>query len=483
VASRAGVDPVLAYGEAMDEHASAIDIAAAIRSKEVSPLEVLDACLARIDDRNPGLNAVIWRNDDEARAEARALGERIAAGPADLPPFAGVPVPIKDLVPVAGQPNTNGSWGTTDGPVDVTELAPQAYLDAGFVLCSRTNTPEFGSISVTENLRYGATRNPWDLGHTPGGSSGGAGAAVASGMFPAAYASDGGGSIRIPASCCGLVGHKPSRGRVPDLYPHWAGMSTEGVVTRTVADSAAVLDALSRPDPLAWWSPPPKERPFADEVGADPGRLRVAVNTVSALGIEVAPEPLAAVERALTLLESLGHEVVRLDADLFDPAGLGDFLNLMNSGMSGYPGLDPERIEPHNQAALAAARSLDSLGYAHSLAALQLQTRDILARFGNEFDLLVTPTMAIEPPAVGLLAQVHAQPDFPPMEIISMAAFTALFNITGQPAVSLPLHVSPSGLPVGVQLVAGPWQDALLFQVAAQLEAAAPWADRYPFAV
>jgi amidase len=466
----------------MDEHASAIDTAAAIRSKEVSPLEVLDACLARIDARNPGLNAVIWRNDDEARAEARALGDRIAAGTDDLPPFAGVPVPIKDLVPVAGQPNTNGSWGTADGAVDVTELAPQAYLDAGFVLCGRTNTPEFGSISVTENLRFGATRNPWDPGHTPGGSSGGAGAAVASGMFPAAYASDGGGSIRIPASCCGLVGHKPSRGRVPDLYPHWAGMSTEGVVTRTVADAAAILDVLSRPDPLAWWSPPGKERPFADEVGADPGRLRVAVNTVSALGVEVTPEPLAAVERTVALLESLGHEVVRLDADLFDPAGLGDFLNLMNSGMSGYPGLDPERIEPHNLAALVAARSLDSLGYAHSLAALQLQSRDILARFRDEFDLLVTPTMAIEPPAVGLLAQVHAQPEFPPMEIISMAAFTALFNITGQPAVSLPLHVSPSGLPVGVQLVAGPWQDARLIRVAAQLEAAAPWADRYPFA-
>ncbi len=466
----------------MDEHASAIDTAAAIRSGEVSPLEVLDACLARVDHRNPELNAVVWRNDDEARAEARALGERIAAGAADLPPFAGVPLPVKDLVPVAGQPNTNGSWGTADGPMDVTELAPQAYRDAGFVLCGRTNTPEFGSISVTENLRFGATRNPWDPACTPGGSSGGAGAAVASGMFAAAYASDGGGSIRIPASCCGLVGHKPSRGRVPDLYPHWAGLSTEGVVTRTVADSAAILDVLSRPDPLAWWSPPARERAFADEVGSDPGRLRVAVNTVSALGIDVAPGPRAAVERAATLLESLGHHVAWLDADLFDPAGLGDFLNLMNSGMSGYTGLDPERIEPHNRAALEAARRLDSLGYAHSLAALQLQSRDILARFGSEFDLLLTPTMAIEPPPVGLLEQVHAQPEFPPMEIVSMAAFTALFNITGQPAVSLPLHVAPSGLPVGVQLVAGAFQDGLLVRVASQLEEAAPWADRYPFA-
>ena len=464
----------------MDEFASAIDTAAAIRTREVSPLEVLDACLARIDARNPALNAVIWRNDDDARATARALGERIAHGADDLPPFAGVPLPIKDLVPVAGQPNTNGSFGTPDGPVDETELAPQAYIDAGFVLCGRTNTPEFGSISVTENLRYGATRNPWDTDHTPGGSSGGAAASVASGMFPAAYASDGGGSIRIPASCCGLVGHKPSRGRVPDLYPHWAGMSTEGVVTRTVADTAAILDVLSRPDQSAWWSPPAKERPFADEVGMDPGRLRVAVNTVSALGIEVAAEPLAAVTAVASLLESLGHEVHWREADLFDPSGLGSFLHLMNSGMGGYPGLDPDRIEPHNRAALDSARALDSIGYAQALAELQLQSRTIVARFDSEFDLLLTPTMAIEPPPVGLLAAVHAQPEFPPMEIVSMAAFTALFNITGQPAVSLPMHVSPSGLPVGIQLVAGPWRDARLIQVAAQLEAAAPWAERIP---
>ena len=464
----------------MDEYASAIDTAAAIRTKEVSPLEVLDACLARIDERNPALNALIWRNDDQARTEARALGDRIAAGVDDLAPFAGVPLPIKDLVPVAGQPNTNGSFGTDEEADAGTELAPRAYIDAGFILCGRTNTPEFGSISVTENLRYGATRNPWNPNVTPGGSSGGAGAAVASGMFPAAYASDGGGSIRIPASCCGLVGHKPSRGRVPDLYPHWSGMSTEGVLTRTVADTAAILDELSRPDRLAWWSPPAQDRPFADEVGADPGRLRIAVNTVSALGIDVAPEPLAAVERAATLLESLGHDVVRLGADLFDPSGLGAYLNLMNAGMAAYPGLDPERIEPHNRAALDAARALDSLDYARSLAELQVQSRSILARFDEEFDLLVTPTMAIEPPPVGLLAAVHAQPEFPITEIVSMAAFTAIFNITGQPAVSLPLHVAASGLPVGVQIVAGAWCDAQLIQVASQLEALAPWADRVP---
>jgi amidase len=464
----------------MDEHASAIDTAVAIRAKEISPLEVLDATLARIDERNPALNAVIWRNDDDARAEAVALGDRIARGDADLPPFAGVPMPIKDLLPVAGQPVTYGCAGAPDTPAAESELVAQAFIDAGFILCGRTNSPEFGSVSITENDRFGATRNPWDTGCTPGGSSGGAASAVASGMFPVANASDGGGSIRIPASCCGLVGHKPSRGRVADRVPGWSGMSVEGVVTRTVADSAAILEVISAPDPLAWWSPPTKERPFTEEVGADPGRLRVAVNTVSALGVEVAPECLAAVDHAAALLESLGHHVTRLEADLFDPADLGHFLSLMNSGFGAHLDIDPAGMEPHNRVSFGNGRALDSLEFVRSLTALQLQSRHLLARFDDEFDLLVTPTMAIEPPPVGLLAQVHAQPDFPPMEVVSMAAFTALFNITGQPAVSLPLHVSASGLPIGVQIVAGAFRDAQLIRVASQLEAADPWIDRYP---
>jgi len=466
----------------MDEHASAIDTAAAIRAKEVSPLEVLDATLARVDARNAALNAVIWRNDDEARAHAKALGDRIAAGVGDLPPFAGVPLPIKDLLPVAGQPVTYGSNGAPDGPAAESELVATAFVDAGFILCGRTNAPEFGSISVTENTRFGATRNPWDPGFTPGGSSGGAAAAVASGMFAAAHAGDGGGSIRIPASCCGLVGLKASRGRVADTVPGWSGMSVEGVVTRTVADSAAILEVISAPDPLAWWSPPTKERPFTDELGADPGRLRVAVNTTSALGVDVAPEPLAAVAHAAALLESLGHHVVHLDRDLFDPDDLGHFLTLMNSGLGDHLDIDPGDMEPHNRVSFAAGRAVDSLQFVHSLTQLQRQSRTLLARFDDEFDLLLTPTMAIEPPAVGLLAQVHAEPDFPPMEVVSMAAFTALFNITGQPAVSLPLHVSPSGLPVGVQLVAGAFRDAQLIRVASQLETADPWAQRVPSA-
>ena len=214
---------------------------------------------------------------------------------------------------------------------------------------------------------------------------------------------------------------------------------------------------------------------------SDPGRLRIAINTTSALGLEVAPEALAAVEGTADLLASLGHDVVRIDQDVFDPSGLGDFLTLLNGSMCGYPGMDWDRVEPHNRAARQAALGTTSAEFNEALMALQVLSRALVARFGTEFDVLCTPTMAIEPPEVGLLAQVHAEPEVPLLEVISMAAFTAVFNISGQPAVSLPLHVAASGLPVGVQLVAGLYRDDLLFRVAAQLEAAAPWADRYPF--
>ncbi|MHB8431084.1 MAG: amidase [Acidimicrobiales bacterium] len=464
----------------MDDFTSALDLAAAIRRKEVSPLEVLDSTLARIDKRNPALNAVIWRNDDEAREAARALGALIASGASDLPPFAGVPIPIKDLTPVKGQPLTNGSFGAPEGVCDHSELVVEALARAGFIFTGRTNTPEFGSITVTENLRYGPTRNPWNTDHTTGGSSGGAGSALASGMFSVVHGNDGGGSIRIPASCCGLVGLKPTRGRVPSVVPGWQGMSTEGVLTHSVEDTAALLDVIGAQDPNAWLFAPSPARPFADEPGADPGRLRVALNATSALGIAVDDEAVDAVDETGRLLEEAGHSVVRLDADVFDPEGLASFLNVVNSGLAEYDNIDWEKVEPHNRAGLAAAEAVNSITFARSLAEIQRMTRTLVARFGDEFDLLVTPTMAIEPPRVGVLDAVHASPGFPPIEVLSMAAFTAVYNITGQPAISLPLHMAASGLPVGVQLAAAPWREALLLRVAAQLEEAAPWKDRHP---
>src|SRR5437588_1527733 len=253
----------------------ALSLAAALRKRELSAVELLDACLAAVDERNPQLNAVTWRNDEEARAAAADADRRLAAG--EDAPFLGVPIPIKDLTPVAGWPVTYGSHGAPEGPSEQSELVVDAMQRAGFVLCGRTNTPAFGVITAAENARHGISRNPWDPERTPGGSSGGAAGAVAGGMFPIAHANDGGGSIRIPASYCGLVGLKPSRGRVPRLAQSWLGAVVEGVVSSTVADSAVVLDAIAGPDPLAWYNAPVPARPFADEVGASPAPMRIGL--------------------------------------------------------------------------------------------------------------------------------------------------------------------------------------------------------------
>src|SRR4051794_5518303 len=279
----------------------ALELAAALRRRELSAVELLDACLEAVDARNGDVNAVVWRDDDAARASARHADEALARG--DDRAFLGVPIPIKDLTPVAGWPVTYGSRGGPSGVSAAGELTTEALKRAGFVLCGRTNTPEFGPITVTENLRYGITRNPWDLDRTPGGSSGGAAAAVAAGMFPLAHATDGGGSIRIPASCCGLVGLKPARARVPRRSTSWQGAVVEGVVTRTVADTAAVLDVIAGPDPYAWNNAPSGSRPFLDEVGAEGPKLRVGLMDHGPNGMPIDPEAAEAARRLARALE------------------------------------------------------------------------------------------------------------------------------------------------------------------------------------
>ena len=464
----------------MDSFPTALGLAAAIRSKEIGPVEAVDACIERIDRWNPSLNAVVWRDDDQARADARAVAQRLADGD-EVGPFAGVPISVKDLTPAAGQPATFGSAGASDARCTEDELVVAALRRAGFVLCGRTNTPEFGPLTVTENTRYGITRNPWDTGRSPGGSSGGSAAAVASGMVPVGHANDGGGSIRIPASCCGLVGLKPSRWRVPSTTPGWFGMSVEGVLTHTVADAAAILDCLAQPDLLVWEQAPAPARPFASELGAAPGRLRVAVLTTSAMGLPVGEAPRRAAEDAGRLLEQLGHHVSVLEEDVLDPSLVVPFLNVVNTAYAGFEGVDWTRVEPHNAAGRAAGHAIDGLAIVQSLNDLRRGTRSVVARWGRDFDLLVTPTMSIEPPAAGeVLAAVHAEPAVPSLTVLAMVAFTVPYNLTGQPAISLPLSQSPSGLPVGVQLVAGPWNESLLVRVASQLEAAAPWHNRHP---
>jgi amidase len=459
--------------------ASALELAEALRRRELSAVELLDACLAAVDQRNPDLHAVIWRNDEDARAAAGEADRRLAAG--DQAPFLGVPLPIKDLTPVAGWPVTYGSHGAPGGLSEQSELVVDALAHAGFVLCGRTNTPEFGVITVAENSRYGITRNPWDPSCSPGGSSGGAAAAVAAGMFPIAHANDGGGSIRIPASYCGLVGLKPSRGRVPRLAQSWLGAVVEGVVARTVADSAAVLDSIAGPDPLAWYNAPAPTRPFAKETGERPEHLRIGLMADAPLGISTAKDCGVAARSAAATLEELGHSVEEVEVPTISEEMIPPFIVLTQAGLADYEGVDWSAVEPHIAHQRRLSSEIGAYDYALAARSLELLGREEIARWGRDFDVLLTPTSAILPPPAGaIIAAQHAAPQEPVLDVVASVSFTAFGNVTGLPAISLPLAATDTGLPVGVQLTGGPWQEAALIRLAAQLEEAVPWADRLP---
>ena len=464
----------------LNPSSSALDLAAALRRRELSAVELLDACLAAVDARNPELNAVTWRNDEEARASAEAADRRLSAGEPGAP-FLGVPMPVKDLTPVAGWPVTYGSYGAPEGPSEESELVVEALVRAGFVLCARTNTPAFGVITAAENTRYGASRNPWDTSRTPGGSSGGAAGAVAGGMFPIAHANDGGGSIRIPAAYCGLVGFKPSRGRVPRLAQSWLGAVVEGVVSRTVAESAAVLDEISGFDPLAWYNAPAPERPFAEQAKSTPGQLRIGLMAQAPLGIPTDESCVAAARAAAALLESLGHAVEEVEVPTISEEMVPPFIALTQGGLADYEGVDWSATEPHIAHQRELAGQTGAYDYVLAARTLELLSRREVSRWGRDFDVLVTPTSAILPPKAGAILEAqHAAPDQPVLDVVASVSFTAFGNVTGLPGVSLPLHRTAEDLPVGVQLVAGPWQDGQLLALAAQLEAASPWAQLRP---
>jgi amidase len=461
----------------------AVELAAALRARELSSVELLDACLAAVDERNPTLNAVVWRDDEGARAAARAADERIAAG--GEAPFLGVPIPIKDLTAVAGWPVTYGSNGASDEPSEESELVVEALQRAGFVLCGRTNTPEFGPLTVAENSRYGNTVNPWDTARASGGSSGGASAAVAGGMFPIAHANDGGGSIRIPAAYCGLVGLKSCRGRIPRRAQTWMGAVVEGAITRTMADAAAALDAMAAPDPLAWYNAPAPERPFAEEVGAPAGTLRVGLMAEAPLGLPTDPACAEAARDAAALLGELGHEVTEVEVATISEELTPAFVTMTIGGVADYDGVDWSQTEPHNRHAYeAASERVSSYEYVVAVQKLERLSRREVARWGRDFDVLLTPTSGILPPPTGsVLAAQHAAPDQPAFETIASVCFSAFGNITGLPSLSLPLHWSAESLPVGVMLTGAPFDEATLVRLGSRLEEARPWADRRPAAV
>jgi len=469
----------------MDPFVSALEVAALIRDGSASPLEVVDLYLARVDRLNPQLNAITWRRDEAVRAEARAATERLRSVDWVRQPFFGLPIPIKDLSPVQGWPLTSGSRGSLDYIAEETSTTVQRLADAGFLLMGRSATPEIGTISVTESLAFGATRNPWDLSRSPGGSSGGAGAALAAGLAPAAHGSDGGGSIRVPAACCGLVGLKVSRGRLP-MGPTYTdamhGGAVEGVLTRTVADTAAILDCLSGVDAGAWYNAPLPTRPFQAEVGAPVGRLRIGVATALPNGLPTAADCVAGAAATAKLCAELGHEVFEASPTAWsDAAWMDAFLKVWNTGIAYRPMIDVTKLEPLNAYNRERAQQVDSLAYVGAVRELQRFTRRMIAAWGRDFDLLLTPTTGIVAPPIGAFFEgAEEAPVLPLARAGHMAGFTSAFNVTGQPAISLPLHWTAAGLPIGVQVVGSPWGEAELFRFAAQLEAARPWRHRRP---
>ena len=471
----------------MEPFRSALDAAMAIAAREVSPTEVMEHHLARVDELDPVLNAFALRDDERALADAaEATGTIMSTDPVELPPFFGVPLPIKDLVDVEGWTTTHGSAAVPDGPAERDDDLVARFRAAGFILMGKTTTPEFGSISFTESDLLGITRNPWNPGHTPGGSSGGSAAAVASGMAPIAHASDGGGSIRIPASCCGLVGLKPSRNRVTNGVEVFGGGVTNLVVSHTIADTAAALDVLAVHDGGAFNIAPPPTRPFTEEVGAAPGVLRVRVTSENPIGLPVDPACLEAVDRTASLLSDLGHRVVEGPPVWPDAAeSLADFLVQWSTGTAYLDDVDPDRLEPHDRVSHDLALSTSAFEFTRALVRLQTASRAFVGQFGgsgaNDIDVLVTPTMTCLPPEVGAWrVGCDEDPNMAMVNCTPMAANTVIANLTGLPALSLPLHRSDSGLPVGVQFIAPPWSEALLLRLGSQIEVAAPWIDRRP---
>jgi amidase len=461
----------------------ATEVAARIREGAVSAREAVDGCLRRIEALDPQLNAFIEVAGERALAEAEAIP------PGDERPFAGVPIAVKANTPVAGMcMNFASKFLAGHRPTHNAYLV-RRLREAGFVVVGTTNMPEFGILPTTEPRHTGPTHNPWDLTRTPGGSSGGSAAAVAAGLVPIAHGNDGGGSLRIPAACCGLVGLKPSRGRVsrgPDLGDSF--LASDGVLSRTVVETAILLDVLAGYEPGdATWAPRPAE-PYTLAMRRQPGRLKIAMSVANALDVDADPEVVRAVHDAASVLRELGHDVEEASPALPGPESLDIFLQVFGPAvtlgiafgemLAGRPPKDDE-IEPLSRAIMEHARELPSTGYLTAVAQLQLMARGTVAFFAD-YDLLLTPVLAERPLRIGELHGCGEDPMADLRRSGRFAPYTALFNVTGQPAISIPMGFGEDALPTAIQLVGRPLGEETLLQVAAQLETARPWAAQRP---
>jgi amidase len=470
----------------MDDYSDydGLGLAELVAKKQVTPAELAEAAIARIEKHNPTLNAVVYKGYDDARS--RAAG--------DLPDgqFRGVPFLIKDLgMPVAGWPRSFGSR-FAQGIVDTEDGGLTArYRAAGVVPLGKTNTPEYGITGTTEGQHLGACRNPWNPNHISGGSSGGAASAVAAGIVPLAHASDGLGSIRIPAACCGLVGLKVTRDRnpnMPDGFDYALGNVVDHVVTRTVRDSAAMLDATGYPEPHSPYPAPPKGRPYVEEIQKSPGKLRIAWSSETPSGRPIDPEIQAALERTAALLKALGHEVIERGLGIDyralyasrGPAAAGNFAAGMDR-LIAQVGREPEEheLEPLTWATLKAGRRQTGADAMRSLQETRMLNREVLAFFAD-VDVYLTPVLGTPVPEIGFIDPVNLEPKEVNRRQGRTFPFTPPFNYTGQPSMSLPLEMDAKGLPIGMMFTGRYADEATLFRLAAQLEKEAPWKDRRP---
>ncbi len=463
-----------------------VGLAKLMRDRELHPLEVAESAIRCIERTHSKLNAVTAPMFDRAREAARNV--RLGA------PLAGVPYLLKDLrAGYAGAPTSDGSALLCKTPRAFDSEIVARHKRAGLVCVGKANTPELGLTATTEPHAFGPTRNPWNLQLTPGGSSGGSAAAVAARLVPVAHASDGGGSIRIPAACCGLVGLKPTRGRnslAPEAGDVMNGLVVEHALTLSVRDSAAMLDATSGPVPGdPYWAPCP-ERPFLQEVGRDPGSLRIAFSTRSPMGTAVHASCVRAVERTAELLEDLGHEVTEGEPDYDDRAFRKAFNVLWFSNLAanlGWMGrqlgreLTERDCEPLTWKFAVRGAQCTAADYIAAVARIQRISRRV-APFFDSFDVWVTPTVASPPPSLGYLHPRPGEADLRPFprRVREFVPFTQLANATGQPAISLPLHWSAGGLPIGVHFAGRYGAESTLVRLAAQLEEAWPWRGRRP---
>jgi amidase len=464
-------------------HRPVTELAALVKSGEVTSTELVTASLERIEALQPALNAFIHIDADAALAAAEQIG-------ADDPrPFAGVPIAMKDTTSVAGMPSTWGSDMFGDYVPGHDSFVTRRIRDAGFVLVGKTNMPELGILPVSEPRRFGPARNPWDTDRTPGGSSGGAAAAVASGMVPIAHGTDGGGSIRIPASCCGLVGLKTTRGRIsrgPDVGDDL--LVVDGALTRTVAETAEMLDVLHGYEVGdSTWAPPPSV-PYAEAARSQPGKLRIGFTTTPPIEAVLDPVCGQAVQDAASLLGELGHDVEETPAPwgaddpmqaftmaFGTPVAMGLFFGGLVSGREP----SPELMEPLSWAMWEAIHAHTALDYLLARTQLAAMSRRIVALW-ETYDVLLTPALAERPVRIGEIDSCSDEPfeDFRRSGLFT--PYTALFNVTGQPAISVPLFHGDDGLPTAVQLAGRPADEATLLSLASQLEAARPWAGRRP---